>query len=203
MKTLLQHSSVLIRQRKEMAELFGFETRNKYEILDPQGKLLFYCAERRKGFFGALLRLVLGHWRSFELHFFDSQRQRLWKAVHPFRFLFQRLDMSLDQGEFLGSAEWKWGIFRKRYLIDYPGSQAPMWIESGFLSFWTFPVSRRNREVGKIQKKWSGLLKEMFTDTDNFLVEFGPDLSERDRALVLSTAILVDLTYFENKAGKG
>lgn len=200
MKNLMEHTSVVVRQRKELAELFGFETRNKYEISDANGNLLFYCAEMQKGFLGFIFRQLLGHWRTFELHFFDPQRQVVWKALHPFRFIFQRLEVFLQNNETVGEVEWQWGILRKRYLLTNLRSRKTMNIVSGFLSFWTFPVLQHGREVGKIEKKWSGILKEVFTDSDNFLVEFSPELTEQDRILVLSTAILVDLTYFERKA---
>ncbi len=202
MNSLVELSSVVIRQKKELAEFFGFETRNKYEILDQNGNLLFYCAEMQKGLLGFILRQILGHWRKFEIHFFDSQKNVIWRAVHPFRFIFQRLDIFLKGSEALGSVEWTWGLFRKRYALHDHQTRKVMKIESGFLSFWTFPITHNGQEVAKIQKKWSGLLKEVFLDADNFLVEFSPGLSEREKMLILSSAILVDLTYFERKSGK-
>ena len=190
---------MVVHQRKELIELFGFETRNKYEIQDSDGNLVFYCAEMQKGFLGFLFRQALGHWRSFELHFFDSQKQMIWRAIHPFRFFFQRLDVFSRNGA-VGSVEWNWALFRKRYsIIDLKVGHV-LKIDSGFLSFWTFPITIRGQEVASIQKKWSGILKEAFTDTDNFLIEFSPSLGESERQLILSAAILIDLNHFEQKA---
>jgi hypothetical protein len=57
------------------------------------------------------------------------------------------------------------------------------------------------QEVASIQKKWSGLLKEAFTDADNFKVEFKSEkLRELDRYLLVAGALFVDLVYFEKKA---
>ena len=200
MHRLRNHSSVIIRQRKELAELFGFETRNKYEISDEKGNLILYCAEMQKGFWGFLARQFLGHWRSFELHFFDSQKQPVWRANHPFRFIFQRLEILANDGHQIGTAVWKWAFLRKRYALNNEREGKTFAIESGFFSIWRFPVFHQGQEVGAIQKKWGGLLKEVLTDADTFQVEFAGHLSEADRGLILSTAILVDLTYFERKA---
>lgn len=200
MHDITQHTSIIIRQRKELAELFGFETRNKYEILDSRGNLLFYCAEMQKGIAGFLLRQFFGHWRSFELHFFNPQKQITWIAKHPFRFIFQRLDITSQADGPMGNVEWKWGLLRKRFALHDLQTNKHMAIESGFFSFWTFPIFYEGREIGKIQKKWSGALKEIFTDADNFLVEFSSDLTDRERKIILSAAILVDLNYFEKKA---
>ena len=41
----------------------------------------------------------------------------------------------------------------------------------------------------------------LFTDRDNFLIEFGPELTPAERALVLASCLYVDLMYFENNQG--
>ena len=52
-----------------------------------------------------------------------------------------------------------------------------------------------------IQKKWSGLLKEVFLDADNFSVQFKDStLSQNERSLVLAMSVFTDLQYFERKA---
>ena len=47
------------------------------------------------------------------------------------------------------------------------------------------------QEVGKITKQWSGLGKEMFTDADNFGINFPMDLDVKVRSIaVLLVSIL-------------
>uniref|UniRef100_A0A0R3SGH6 Phospholipid scramblase n=1 Tax=Hymenolepis diminuta TaxID=6216 RepID=A0A0R3SGH6_HYMDI len=53
-------------------------------------------------------------------------------------------------------------------------------------------------ELGTIRKEWSGFMREMFTDADDFSVTFPPDLDSRVKALVISAVFLLDFTYFEN-----
>ncbi|KAL5963443.1 Phospholipid scramblase 3, partial [Taenia solium] len=53
-------------------------------------------------------------------------------------------------------------------------------------------------QLGTIQKKWSGFLRELFTDADNFSVTFPCDLDSRAKMLVLCAAFLLDFMYFEN-----
>ena len=53
----------------------------------------------------------------------------------------------------------------------------------------------------QIRKRWSGGLKELFTDADNFAIELQPGpLSPVERRLLLVAAIFVDLMFFERKA---
>ena len=44
---LQQLSGLVITQRRELAELIGFETRNKYEIKNEQAQVIGFCAEQR------------------------------------------------------------------------------------------------------------------------------------------------------------
>ncbi len=192
---------LIIRQRKELAELLGYETRNKYEICNAQGHPIGFCAEQQKGFLGFLARQFLGHWRSFTLHFYDSNRSEIFLVQHPFRFFFQRLEISTAQGERLGALQQRFSIFRKYF--DFLDSQGRpfMKVRSGFLQFWTFPVTRAGREVAVVRKRWSGALKELFLDADNFSVEFkSPDLGPQERALIMASGIFIDLQYFERRA---
>jgi hypothetical protein len=58
-------------------------------------------------------------------------------------------------------------------------------------------------EVAVVRKRWSGLLQEAFTDADTFTLEFKPDCADaRLRQMVLAVALLVDLTYFDNRSRK-
>ena len=54
-------------------------------------------------------------------------------------------------------------------------------------------------EVGKISKQWSGLLKEAFTDADNFGISFPMDLDVRMKAVLIGALFLIDFMFFEKK----
>jgi len=54
----------------------------------------------------------------------------------------------------------------------------------------------RKGEVGRIQKQWSGLLKEMFTDADNFGVEFPQSATSQEKALLLAATFIIDYLFF-------
>lgn len=52
-------------------------------------------------------------------------------------------------------------------------------------------VSLDGTEVGKISKQWSGLAKEMFTDADNFGINFPMDLNVQMKAVMLGACMLI------------
>ncbi|MES2803722.1 MAG: phospholipid scramblase-related protein [Bdellovibrionota bacterium] len=198
---LSNHTQIFVQQKRELAELFGFETRNKYEIFDQQKNVIGFCAEQQKGFLGILLRQLLGHWRSFELHFFDANRQQILVSKHPFRFIFQEFEIVDGQGVVLGSVKQRFGIFKKKFDVHNQQGDVIYEMRSGFFQFWTFPFFDRQGQMSAlIQKKWSGMLKELFMDADNFTIEFKSDrLSENDRLIMLACSVFTDLQYFERK----
>ena len=199
---LTNHTQIFVQQRRELAELFGFETRNKYEILDLQKNVIGFCAEQQKGFLGMLARQFLGHWRSFELHFYDANRQQIIVSKHPFRWIFQEFEIVNNQGVVLGSVKQRWGIFKKKFDVHNPQGDVIFEMRSGFINFWTFPFfDRQGQMAALIQKKWSGMLKELFMDADNFTIEFkSQTLTENDRLIFLACSVFTDLQYFEKKA---
>lgn len=199
---LTNFSKIIIRQRRELAELFGFETRNKYEICDEQNNVIGFCAEQNKGLLGFLSRQIFGHWRSFEIHFFDQNRNEFLKTNHPFRFFFQEFTVMDANNQILGRVHQRFGLLTKKFDVRDLNDTLIFSMRSGFFRFWTFPfVGIHGQERAVVQKKWSGFFKELFLDADNFLIDYkDSSLTEKERQLILASSVFTDLQYFEKKA---
>lgn len=199
---LINNKNILVVQRKEWAELFGFETRNKYEIFDQNQNRIGFAAEQQKGFLGLLFRQMLGHWRSFEIHFFNEQRQQIMLSRHPFRFFFQEFHIFDQQNRQIGRCEQKFGVFTKKFDVYNEKNQLTLIMRSGFFSFWTFPLKDPNgQQRALIQKKWSGIFREAFTDADKFMITYEDlRLTSNERHVILALSVFTDLQYFERKA---
>ncbi|TKB49388.1 hypothetical protein FCL40_08625 [Ferrimonas sediminicola] len=196
------HARVRVQQLFEMAEIFGFESRNRYRVLDDRQRPLAYAAEQGSGLFGTLSRQLFGHWRRFDIHLFSPERQPLLTAHHPFRWWLQRLEVSEASGRKLGAVQQRFALLHRRFNIEDERGRVLMTVASPLWRLWTFPVQRQGREVARISKRWSGGLTELFTDKDNFVVEYSdPALDNRSRSLLLMATLFIDLQYFENKAG--
>lgn len=194
---------IIVRQRKELAEVFGFETRNKYEVATPDGQVIGFAAEQQKGVLGFVMRQILGHWRSFDIHMFDAGRQPVGHANHPFRWIFQRLDIFDDKGKKLGGLQQRFALLHKKFDVEGRDGRLKMTVYSSFWRIWTFPFMAHGKEVARVEKKWSCLLKETFLDADNFHISYtDPKLSRDDRLLLMAAAFFIDLQYFERKSGR-
>lgn len=201
LQALAQANAIYVRQKFEIAEIFGFETRNRYQIQTEDGQQFGYCAEPKVGFGDAIMRQFFGHWRVFNIVGTDMDNQQVFRAHHPFRWFFQRLDVFGAGDRPVGSLQQRFAWLNKKFdFLDTRG-RVIMTMTSPFWKIWTFPIQKNGRDVSIIEKKWSGLSKEIFTDADNFRVRFiDGKLTADERLLLLAGAVFIDLLYFETKA---
>lgn len=54
------------------------------------------------------------------------------------------------------------------------------------------------KPIGRISKQWSGLLKEVFTDTDNFGIQFPLDMDVKMKAVLMGACFLIVRSYSLN-----
>ncbi len=197
-----EHHKLLVHQIFESAELFGFETRNKYEILTEEKQRIGFAAEQGKGIWNFLVRQYLGHWRTFEIFFFNNDRNIFMSAFHPFRFYFERLEIKDKDGVIIGALQKRFSLLTKKFDVEDPHGNVLMEMRSPIWKIWSFPFTKMGVEVAKIQKKWSGLLAEAFTDKDRFLITYGQHpFSEQEKLIILAASVFIDIRYFERKAG--
>lgn len=191
-----------VKQVFEGLELIGIETRNKFRIHSEDEQNIAYAAEESSGFGGTIMRLIFKHWRPFRVIIFDKSRQPVYSLQFPFRWFFKTMFVSETTGRRIGHLQQRFAIFRKKFDVFDANGRLVANINSSFFRFWTFEFEDHGRVIGKIQKKWSGGMSEIFTDKDNFVVSFtDKNLSEDLRVLMLATCLLVDVVYFENNQG--
>ena len=190
-------SGLMVHQQKEWGEIVtGFETKNKYAVCDESEQQLYFAAEKK----GSLLvRLFLKACRPFYLEVLNEQGAMVINVTRPFRFFFHQAAVRDNQGNILGVIKKKFSILRRKYSVLDQNEQEIYQLYGPMLKPWTFIIRDDNREYGKITKEWSGLLKESFTDADNFGVTFPEDWNVAKKGLFLGAVFLIDFVHFENK----
>lgn len=190
-----------IRQRRELAEVFtGFETRNRYEIDDGSGAPFLWAMETGGGMGRWVLRQWLGSKRPFTVEVKDASGATLIEVRRPWRWFLSRAEIFDGTGNKLGAIQQRFSFLRRRYTVEGPGGNEVAELFGPVLKPWTFEVHVRGNVLGKITKRWSGLLKESFTDADHFGLELGPTADPRLRSLCLGATFLIDFVHFERKS---
>jgi uncharacterized protein YxjI len=190
-------SGLVVVQRKEWGEILtGFETQNKYVILDTSGRQLYLAAEEGGSM---LLRMFLKALRPFTMAVLHEDGRRVLRVQRPFRFYFHRADVVDASGRLLGTLQRRFSFAWRIYSVLDSSGRELFELFGPILHPWTFEIRKDGREVGKITKKWSGLTLEAFTDADKFGVTFPADWDTSVKAVFLGAVFLIDFAHFENK----
>ena len=197
MERLGSIDGVVVTQQKEWGEIFtGFETKNRYIISDAAGTHLYGAAEEPGS---VIFRMLLKALRPFTIVVLSEAGETLLRVNRPFRFYFHEAEVCDAAGERLGSIKRQFSFLRRIYSVyDKSGAQV-FQLNGPLLHPWTFHIEQNGASRGKITKKWSGLLKEGFTDADNFNIDFPADADSNKKALLLGIIFLIDFVHFENK----
>ena len=200
MERLSSISGLVVSQQKEWGEILtGFETKNRYAISDVSGSRLYLAAEEAGS---TLLRWFLKALRPFTIAVLTENGQVILRVIRPFRFYFHRADVVDSQGQTIGVIERRFSVLRRIYSVLDSSGKEVFQLFGPILHPWTFQIRNDGIEYGKVTKKWSGLLKEGFTDADNFGVMFPAEWDVKLKALFLGAVFLIDFVHFENKGNK-
>ena len=200
---VLGRDRILIQQTKEWGEiLIGFETRNRFDLMGERGETVGHAAEEAGGFGRMLSRNFLGRCRAAKIHVYGPNGEELGRGEKPFRWYFHRMDVYEGQQK-LGAIQRRFSLLHRIFVVENPAGEEVLRIESPFLRIWTFKLIFAGQQVGVISKKWGGVLREIFTDTDTFGVEWNAQVPEQVRKLLLVATFLIDFTCFENNSKSG
>lgn len=114
------------------------------------------------------------------------------------------MEVSAPPGTVVGTVEQEWSIFCPTYAIKNASGDTVLRIEGPLCTMsicgdveFKIMSSDGNVQVGKISKQWSGLIREMYTDTDFFGITFPMDLDVRMKAVMLGACFLIVSCVFE------
>lgn len=187
-----------VRQRRRWLEaIFSLEFKNKYDFADEMGAPVLHVQEEGNGVLAVLKRLFMSTWRPFEASVLDANGAYVMTLRRRFRFFFHRLEVEAANGRPLGAVQKRWSWVRRIYTIEGPTGQERLQLFGPILKPWTFEIRDGERKVGQIQKRWSGMANELFTDADQFGVDVIDITDPQERALAVAATVLIDVVHFE------
>lgn len=194
-------TGLAVKQRRRWLEMLtGWEIPNEYAVLRKgMGGAAFHVVEQTAGWGELLRRMFLGPWRPFTAHVEDLSRGSLaMRLVRPWRWFFPELQV-LDQDEkLLLVVRRRWSWVTARYeIVDAQGRTIGE-VQGRFWRPWTFELSGEGRHMATVKKRWSKLFTEVFSDADNFTVDFDADTPDRWKAIALAATVLIDVVHFES-----
>lgn len=202
-ETLLDGNQFIIKQNKEWLEILsGFETKNKYMIMNPQKEVIGHIIEEGSGFLKIIQRFFLKSHRPFTFSIFDTEGNRLLTAHRKFFWFFSDLFIETENKKF-GSIHRRFAFFQKKYSLIDKHAHELFTVKSPIWRLWTFPIyDHLGNKMGVITKKWQGFLSEIFTDADAFLIDLtSQSLTPEQKVLLFASGISIDFDFFDNNQG--
>ncbi|XP_062341443.1 phospholipid scramblase 1 [Osmerus eperlanus] len=211
---LTQVDQILVHQKIELLEaLTSFETNNQYEIKNSLGQMIYTAKEDND----CCTRNCCGTLRRFQMKIKDLHDQEVIHIVRPFRCAsccfpccLQEMEVQSPPGTTVGYVVQEWHPFIPKFSIQGASKETLLKIEGPFCACKccqdvVFKVMGKDGDnvIGQITKQWSGMVKEMFTDTDNFGIQFPMDLDVKIKAVLLGACFLIDFMFFENVGDSG
>lgn len=211
---IFKNTALLVCRQLELLNLvLGWEQAAHYDLKNPNGQTVGYLLED-KGMLTSLQRQFLHNRAPFKALVTDLQGNQVLKINRPFQmWLNSTIKVERGDGVEIGRVVSDWHLFRRRYDL-YVGGEKRMRIDEPMLS-WDFTasdplannkndddLSLKKRNLGLINRNWSGFLTEIFTDKGQYVVHYDATpnqarpISLEERAVLLACAITVDIDYF-------
>lgn len=193
---------MLDRQHFLIKEQVGFmKTTDTYDIFDPETGEQIGMAKEDPGQLVSVLRWIINK-KLMPTKVFVREHPEgalVFMIKKPVGFFRQTVEVYDSQGEKVGYFKSKiLSIGGGFYVYDRDDQQFAE--VKGKWTGWEFRfLTPEGHEMGKVTKKWAGVLKELFTSADNYVVSISDDLADQPIAkiLLLAATIAIDTVYYE------
>jgi len=204
--SLMTQPSFVIGRQVEMLNIFmGYEQANKYSISNINGETIGYIMEEAGSIGNAFKRQLFGKHRPLTATILDREGVPQLIFKRPFYFISSSLEVyKLDNGNevFLGSVSQRWHPFRRKYDL-FEGNEQFAEIDMPLLS-WDFNITdEKKKTLALVNKNFTGIAREIFTDTSQYLVDLPADtnLTAAKKSIVIGCAVSIDCDYFSKLSG--
>lgn len=178
-------------------------SRHSYEVRNESGQVLG-TAEQSTGFLDQLLGMVKGP-PSTKIEFRTKPDDSLAFAVRRKGFLFKKVEAVDEKGEVIGRYKAKSFSLSGGYHIYDNGGKHIAEIRGKLLkSEYTVFSPDGKTEMGKVSKKWGGMMKSLLTSDGTYGVRISPQFAEdaKTKMVILGAAIAIDCLMGKHGSGK-
>lgn len=190
MAELLIANRLVISQKPKVIELV-----NQYTIRDAEGGDLGFIEEQGQGKLRKTVRFLtnIDQYLTHRLTVHDSTGNKVLQLTRPAKVFKSRLQVEDATGRLIGEIV-QLNVFGK-IRFDLRGAQGESLgqIRAENWRAWDFSiVDQTGTEVGRIDKKFVGVVKALFTPADNYVVDIDPSTDGDLRLMAIAAAAAID-----------
>lgn len=195
MTPVLQRNLFLVKEHVGI-----FKAANNFDIFDPEtGKLIMQCREPNLGFFTKLLRFSdYKRMTPFDIQITTGDGERIVRLQRGVSLFLSNVVVSDEDNNTIGYFKQK--LFSIGGKFDVLNESEELLCElEGKWSGWDFRFNHEGQELAHVSKKWNGLGKELFTSSDNYILELNPNMPHTDntRKLIIAAVMCIDMVLKE------
>lgn len=178
-----------------------FKFANAYKIYNENGDQLGQV-EQRLSIGAKILRLLINKsMLPFKFDIVNANGQVEATITRGWTFWMTKINILDASGNMVGRIRQKFAFLKATFIIETPeGIEIAKIV--GDWKAWNFSITdNTGSEIGTITKKWNGVMKEMFTTADKYVVDLIPayNNSTSQKMAVLTAAITIDMALKERK----
>lgn len=199
MSELLSRNVLVISQKPKFIEMT-----NEYEITDEDGSPLGVIRQEGQSKARKLLRLVtsVDQFLTHKLAVYDAGGQKVLELVRPAKVFRSTVEVVDGRGSPVGKIVQENVVGKKRFRLEGSGGQTLGSIDAENWRSWDFAIhDTAGTEVGRITKRWAGILREGFTTADRYLLNVSSDVSGDLRRLMVASAAGIDTALKQDDTG--
>jgi uncharacterized protein YxjI len=196
---LLNRSVLVIEQKPKLIEMT-----NEYRILDESGNGIGAIRQEGQSKARKLLRLVtsVDQFLTHRLTVYDATGGRVLELVRPKKLLKSTVQVLDGDGRESGRIVQQNVVGKKHFALEGPNGDVLGSIDAENWRSWDFAIhDASGAEVGRITKKWAGILREGFTTADRYLLHISGEVRPELRLLMVASATGVDTALKQDDTG--
>jgi uncharacterized protein YxjI len=199
MASLLEAPRLVVNQKAKLVELT-----NQYLIRDPEGNELGHVQQKGQSRMRKVLRFAtdIDQYLTHTLGVYDVGGAQILELTRPRKLVKSRLLVKTGEGRPVGQIVQD-NVFGK-IRFDLVGEQGELLgkIKAENWRAWDFSiVDATDHEVGRIDKKFVGVAKAIFTTGDNYIVDISHEAQGDLRLMALAAAVAVDTALKQDARG--
>lgn len=190
MSDLLTAERLVVNQKAKLIELT-----NQYLIRDAEGNELGRIQQEGQSTLKKVLRFVgdVDQFLTHTLAIYDSTDNKLLEVVRPRKVFKSKFEVKDGSGRLVGRIVQN-NVFGKISFDFQDAADTKLGaIKAENWRAWDFSiVDAQDQEIGRINKKFVGVAKAVFTTADNYVVDIQPTVTGDLRLMTLGAALAID-----------
>ena len=201
MSDLLTRDLLVVNQKAKL-----FELTSEYAIRDEEGNDVGVIRQEGQSAARKVLRMVssLDQFLTHTLSVYDRDGTKVVELTRPRKLMKSTVQVRDGSGREVGRIVQQNVVGKKRFGLEGASGERLGAINAENWRAWDFAIEdSTGTEVGRITKKWGGLLREGFTTADNYMLQISGYVTPELRLLILASAAGVDLALKQDEGGAG